>query len=46
MTAVGLAPIWKGAAGTYSVAKLGTRETFIQAGGMYRSLSQFTKTDL
>lgn len=33
MTAAGLAQIWKGAAGTYPVAKLGTRETLTQAGG-------------
>lgn len=33
MTAVGLAQIWKGAAGTSPVAKLGTKGTLIQAGG-------------
>lgn len=33
VTTVGLAPIWKEAADTYPVAKLGTRETFVQAGG-------------
>lgn len=38
MTAVGLAQIWKGSGGTYPVAKLGTRETFIQAGSYARGL--------
>lgn len=46
MTAVGLAQIWKGAAGTYPVAKLGTRETLIQAGGSVWGLVTVLETDL